>query len=87
MSPRSSGRFVVPKTQISKVNGNSANGVMISTESFCVSVTWTARLIGLAVEIFVSCASFLRNLIMELLNIVMNLSIEFGVISMSSSLV
>ena len=38
-SPRNSGRFVLPSTQMSKVKGKVANGVTISTESLWESFT------------------------------------------------
>ena len=85
-SPRNSGLFVVPRTQMSSVSGKDANGVTIATESLCESLTWNERSIGLDTEIFASVFYLLRRLVMALLKSEMILSSELGVISMSRSL-
>ena len=67
MSPRSKGLLDVPRIEMSSVNGNAANGEMISTESRCESLIWNDKSIGLETEILASL-SLLRKLLTALLS-------------------
>ena len=85
MSPRKSGLLDVPRTLMSSVSGNAANGEIISTESCWESLMWNDKSMGLETEIFASVFSLLRKLAMALLNIDKILSSELGVMSISKS--